>query len=128
MRVYFHCWSREIIPDFEIILTNILHIHKVASSANLYRFTHFLDISFGTISENGLLGQRPQSPSNSICDTGYSFILNVLKIQPLDKLSRSEKRSVKNTLLKQRYRKNNVLFSFDKLVFLSNIRYNDCRQ
>ncbi len=113
MRVNFHCWSREIIPDFEIILTDILHIHKVASSANLYRFTHFLDVSFGTISENGLLEQRPQSPSNSICDTGCSFILNVLKIQPLDKLSRSEKRVCEKYIVKNR--------GTEKIMFYSHL-------
>ena len=50
--------------------------HKLASSVNLYRFTHFLDFPPVQSSQICLLGQHPQSPLNGICDTGYAFILN----------------------------------------------------
>lgn len=55
----------------------IFWIHKLASSVNLYRFTHFFNFAFGSIFKNCLLGQHPQSPLNSICDTGCSFLRNV---------------------------------------------------
>ncbi len=71
-----HKWHSEIIPDLGRILTYILLFHKLASSVNLYRFTHFLDFLSGSIFANCLLGKHPQSPLNGICDTGYSFILN----------------------------------------------------
>ena len=71
-----HKWHSEIIPDLGRILTYILLFHKLASSVNLYRFTHFLDFLSGSIFANCLLRKHPQSPLNGICDTGYSFILN----------------------------------------------------
>ena len=39
---------------------------KMASSANLYRFTHFCKITFGCFFKNCSLGQHPQTPSNII--------------------------------------------------------------
>ena len=71
-----HKWHSEIIPKSGIILPHIMSVHKLASSANLYRFTHFLDFPTGSIFTNCLLGQHPQSPLNGICDTGCVFILN----------------------------------------------------
>lgn len=81
-------WCKEIIPKLGMILTDILTFHKLASSANLYRFTHFRKITFGCFFENCLLGQHPQSPSNIIFDDGCSFILNVLMKSFLEKTLR----------------------------------------
>ena len=50
--------------------------HYLASSVNLYRFTHFLDFPFGSIFANCLLGKHPQSPLNATCGVGCAFILN----------------------------------------------------
>ena len=46
---------------------------KLASSVNLYRFTHFLDFPSGSIFANCLLGKHPQAPLNGICDTGCTI-------------------------------------------------------
>ena len=46
--------------------------HKLASSVNLYRFTHFFNFAAGSIFKNCLLGQRPQSPRTSPSDDGYA--------------------------------------------------------
>ena len=43
-----------------------LCLHKVASSVNLYRFTHFHKITFRCFCKKCVLGQHPQSPSNII--------------------------------------------------------------
>lgn len=77
-------WHNEIIPNLGIILTDILPFYKLASSANLYRFTHFRKITFGCFFANCLLGQHPQSPLKSSCDDGCSFILNdcLLQVRP----------------------------------------------
>ena len=40
----------------------ILLRYKLASSGNLYRFPHFLDLPFGPISQICLLGKHPQTP------------------------------------------------------------------
>ena len=52
----------------------------MVSSVNLYRFTYFLDLSFVQFSQICLLRKHSQSLLNGICDTGYSFILNVSHI------------------------------------------------
>lgn len=110
-------WCKEIIPKLGMILTDILTFHKLASSANLYRFTHFRKITFGCFFENCLLGQHPQSPSNIIFDDGCSFILNVLMKSFLEK-----------TLRRNLHRSKKVLTPVDKLVFLSTVKYNKHRQ
>ena len=46
---------------------------QAGQSGNTLRFSQ---ISLCDIFANCLLGQRPQSPLNGICDTGYAFILN----------------------------------------------------
>ena len=47
-------------------------LHKLASSVNLYRFTHFLELSFGPFFANLLVGVVPQSPRTSSADDGYA--------------------------------------------------------
>ena len=41
-------------------------VPELASSVNLYRFTHFYKITYGLFCKNCSLGQHPQSPSNTI--------------------------------------------------------------
>ena len=64
------------IPNLGIILPAYYECHKLASSVNLYRFTHFLDFPSGSVFVNCLLGKHPQSPSNATCGVGCAFILN----------------------------------------------------
>ena len=64
------------IPNLGIILPAYYERHKLASSVNLYRFTHFLDFPSGSVFVNCLLGKHPQSPSNATCGVGCAFILN----------------------------------------------------
>ena len=64
------------IPDLGIILPAYYRRYKVASSVNLYRFTHFLDLPSGSIFVNCLLGKHPQSPLNATYGVGCAFILN----------------------------------------------------
>ena len=45
-----------------IILPTYYEQHKLASSVNLYRFTHFLEFPCGLSFTNCLLGKPPQSP------------------------------------------------------------------
>ena len=72
---------------------NFLSQYKVnrylASSVNLYRFTHFLDFPSGSIFVNCLLGKHPQSPLNATCSVGYAFILNTFTSWLLRNLHRS---------------------------------------
>ena len=51
-------------------------IQKLASSVNLYRFTHFFNFAAGSIFKNCLLGQHPQSPLNNTKGVGCAFVLN----------------------------------------------------
>ena len=64
------------IPDLGIILPAYYRRYKLASSINLYRFTHFLDFPSGSIFVNCLLGKHPQSLLNATCGVGCAFILN----------------------------------------------------
>ena len=64
------------IPDSGIILPVYYRRYKLASSVNLYRFTHFLDFPSGSIFANCLLGKHPQFPLNATCGVGCAFILN----------------------------------------------------
>ena len=64
------------IPNLGIILPVYYRRYKLASSVNLYRFTHFLDFPSGSIFVNCLLGQHPQSPLNATYGVGCAFILN----------------------------------------------------
>ena len=64
------------IPDLGITLPVYYRRYKLASSVNLYRFTHFLDFPSGSIFVNCLLGQHPQSPLNATYGVGCAFILN----------------------------------------------------
>ena len=54
-------------------------IGKLASSVNLYRFTHFLELSVGPFFANCLLGKHPQSPLNGICDTGCTIFNRLVR-------------------------------------------------
>ena len=47
-------------------------LHKLASSVNLYRFTHFLELSFGPFFANLLVGVTPNPPRTSSADDGYA--------------------------------------------------------
>ena len=64
------------IPNLGIILPAYHRRYKLASSVNLYRFTHFLDLPSGSIFVNCLLGKHPQSPLNATYGVGCAFILN----------------------------------------------------
>ena len=64
------------IPNLGIILPAYYERHKLASSVNLYRFTHFLDFPSGSVFVNCLLGKHPQSPLNATCGVSCAFILN----------------------------------------------------
>ena len=64
------------IPNLGIILPAYYRRYKLASSVNLYRFTHFLDFPAESIFVNCLLGKHPQSPLNATCGVGCAFILN----------------------------------------------------
>ena len=64
------------IPNLGIILPVYYRRYKLASSVNLYRFTHFLDFPAGSIFVNCLLGKHPQSPLNATYGVGCAFILN----------------------------------------------------
>jgi len=64
------------IPNLGIILPAYYRCYKLASSVNLYRFTHFLDFPAGSIFVNCLLGKHPQSPLNATYGVGCAFILN----------------------------------------------------
>ena len=82
--------------------------YKLASSVNLYRFTHFLDFPSGSILANCLLGKHPQSPLNGICDTGctifnrfvrrkiFHFYLYIKKVMTAKTPSGSHPLSVKS--------------------------------
>lgn len=50
------------IPNLGIILPVYYRRYKLASSANLYRFTHFLDFPSGSIFANLLVGEASPSP------------------------------------------------------------------
>ena len=50
------------IPNLGIILPAYHRRYKLANSANLYRFTHFLDFPTGSIFANCLLGEASPSP------------------------------------------------------------------
>lgn len=67
---------RLFISNLGIILPIYYERYKLASSANLYRFTHFLDFPSGSIFVNCLLGKHPQSLLNATCGVGCAFILN----------------------------------------------------
>ena len=77
------------IPNLGIILPVYYRCYKLASSVNLYRFTHFLDFPSGSIFANCLLGKHPQSPLNATCSVGYAFILNTFTYCILRNLHRS---------------------------------------
>lgn len=72
---------------------NFLSQYKVnrylASSVNLYRFTHFLDFPSGSVFVNCLLGEHPQSLLNATCGVGCAFILNAFTYGLLRNLHRS---------------------------------------
>ena len=122
-------WHNEIIPNLGIILTDILPFYKLASSANLYRFTHFRKITFGCFFANCLLGQHPQSPLKSSCDDGCSFILN-------DFINSTSTQIGQKLNYKTDFDaiyiegKNQKIFvaQFDILVFLLCIQYNEPRK
>ena len=67
---------RLFISNLGIILPIYYRRYKLASSVNLYRFTHFLDFPSGSIFVNCLLGKHPQSLLNATCGVGCAFILN----------------------------------------------------
>ena len=67
---------RLFISNLGIILPIYYERYKLASRANLYRFTHFLDFPSGSIFVNCLLGKHPQSLLNATCGVGCAFILN----------------------------------------------------
>ena len=50
------------IPNLGIILPAYHRRYKLASSVNLYRFTHFLDFPFGAIFANLLVGEASPIP------------------------------------------------------------------
>ena len=50
------------IPKLGIILPIYYERYKLASSVNLYRFTHFLDFPFGAIFANLLVGEASPIP------------------------------------------------------------------
>ena len=50
------------IPNLGIILPVYNRRYKLASSVNLYRFTHFLDFPFGAIFANLLVGEASPIP------------------------------------------------------------------
>ena len=50
------------IPDLGITLPVYYRRYKLASSVNLYRFTHFLDFPFGAIFANLLVGEASPIP------------------------------------------------------------------
>jgi len=50
------------IPNLGIILPVYYRRYKLASSVNLYRFTHFLDFPFGAIFANLLVGAASPIP------------------------------------------------------------------
>ena len=77
------------IPKSGIILPIFYERYKLASSVNLYRFTHFLDFPAGSIFVNCLLGKHPQSPLNATCGVGCAFILNAFTYGLLRNLHRS---------------------------------------
>ena len=77
------------IPNLGIILPAYHRRYKLASSVNLYRFTHFLDLPSGSIFVNCLLGKHPQSPLNATWGDGYAFILNTFTYWLLRNLHRS---------------------------------------
>ena len=77
------------IPNLGIILPAYHRRYKLASSVNLYRFTHFLDLPSGSIFVNCLLGKHPQSPLNATCGVGCAFILNTFTYWLLRNLHRS---------------------------------------
>ena len=77
------------IPNLGIILPVYYRRYKLASSVNLYRFTHFLDFPSGSIFVNCLLGKHPQSPLNATCAVGCAFILNTFTYWLLRNLHRS---------------------------------------
>ena len=77
------------IPNLGIILPTYYRRYKLASSVNLYRFTHFLDFPSGSIFVNCLLGKHPQSPLNATCGVGCAFILNTFTYWFLRNLHRS---------------------------------------
>ena len=88
------------IPNLGIILPAYYRRYKLASSVNLYRFTHFLDFPSGSIFVNCLLGKHPQSPLNATCGVGCAFILNTFTYWLLRNLHRSSifhKRKNENT-------------------------------
>ena len=81
-----------------IILPAYYECYKLASSVNLYRFTHFLDFPTGSIFVNCLLGEHPQSPLNATSGVGCVFILNTFTywlIRNLYRSSISRKRKMK---------------------------------
>ena len=72
--------SKSCIISLILGITGIFaYAHKLASSVNLHRFTHFLDFPSGSIFANCLLGKHPQSPLNGICDTGYTIFQSFCK-------------------------------------------------
>ena len=77
------------IPNLGIILPAYHRRYKLASSVNLYRFTHFLDLPSGSIFVNCLLGKHPQSPLNATYGVGCAFILNTFTYWLLRNLHRS---------------------------------------
>ena len=77
------------IPNLGIILPAYYRRYKLASSVNLYRFTHFLDFPSGSIFVNCLLGKHPQSPLNATYGVGCAFILNTFTYWLLRNLHRS---------------------------------------
>ena len=70
------------IPNLGIILPTYYRRYKLASSVNLYRFTHFLDFPSGSIFVNCLLG-------TATCGVDCAFILNTFTYCLLRNLHRS---------------------------------------
>lgn len=54
---------------------------KLASSVNLYKFTHFLDFPLGQSLQIACWGKHPQAPLNGICDTSCTIFQSFCKKQ-----------------------------------------------
>lgn len=64
-----------IIPNLGMILTDILYFHKLASSVNLYRFTHFAELPLTLEFAKLLVGTAPPIPfeRHPAVSAAYSF-------------------------------------------------------
>ena len=65
-----------ILRSFIFVQTDFLSFHRLASSVNLYRFTHFHKISFRPFWKIACWSNSPNPLWTSSYDDGYSFLLN----------------------------------------------------